>query len=118
MEEELLHFDVLDFKGRRIICTELQWANHIASDRNHAFMIDCEDEIIETLQSPDNGLRYIDRKDPRRKRDYYKLSRSRDYYTKVVVEYDNDECSGVGRVHTAYMPDQMTAGERPEFYNG
>lgn len=109
-----MHFDVVDYKGRRIVCTELQWANHIATDQNHLFMAECEDEIIAALKNPDHRIRYHDRRNPKRKRVYYKLSKSGDYYTKVVVEYDDDNCSGVGHVVTAYMPDKMTDGEKPE----
>ena len=37
-----LHFDVVDFKGNRIICTELQWNDHVIGDPCHTYMEGCE----------------------------------------------------------------------------
>lgn len=70
-----------------------------------------EREVIEALQSPLGSIRYIDRQYPHR-RIYYK--ESHDYYIKVVVEYEDDQCSGIGHLFTAYMPDRMPKGELPE----
>ena len=114
MENEPLHFDVLDFKGNRIICTEFQWINHVVGDPNHPYMDGCEEEVAAALQDPEYGYRCYDRRDPC-KRVYYKLSKSKDYWIKVVVKYEDASCSGTGRVHTAYMPGNITDGEKPEF---
>ncbi len=72
-----------------------------------------EKEIIEALQAPEYGFRCYDRVYPNR-RVYYKISKTRDYFTKVVVKYEDQSCRGIGEVWTAYQPDVMTDGEAPE----
>ena len=113
METEELHIDGTDFKGRRIICTESRWKEHIIGDPNHPYMEGAESEVIEAIQDPEYGFRCIDRDYPNR-RVYYKMSKSKDYWIKVIVRYKDDNCSGIGTVWTAYMPDEMTDGEIPE----
>jgi hypothetical protein len=76
-------------------------------------MEDQEDCVIETLQHPDHGIRHYDTKDNKR-RVYYKLSRSKDYFIKVIVAFDDADCNGTGRIVTAYMPDNIKPGEKPE----
>ncbi len=76
-------------------------------------MEDCEQEVIEALENPDLGINYLDRDYPNR-RVYYKISKTQDYYTKVIVEFDNTE-QIIGHIITAYQPDEITDGEIPEF---
>jgi hypothetical protein len=116
MEKEDIHFEVEDFKGRKIICTNSRWNDHIIIDPDHPYMEGSEQEVIDALQNPDPRFRSID-KDYPNGRIYYKLSRTGDYFTKVVVEYNNDKCTGIGRVWTAYQPDEIKPGEMPEFEN-
>lgn len=118
MDEKPLHFDITDFRGRRIVCYEERWNEHVIDEPDHPYMEGAEDEVIETLQDPEYGIRYLDRRydDPvfHDKRIYYKLSKSGDYYIKVVVKND-DETGEAGQVWTAYMPDGKEDGEKPEF---
>ncbi len=107
---EDIHFEVKDYAGRTIICTEIQWEDHVLGP-NHRIMEGCEREVISALQAPNNGIRYIDRKRANR-RIYYKDCF--DYYTKVIVEYKDDKCNGIGYLFTAYMPDSIPKGEIPE----
>ena len=73
-----------------------------------------EQEVIDALHHPLHGFRCIDRIYKNR-RIYYKVSKTQDYYTKVIVVFDDDSCNGAGKVLTAYQPDEMTDGEMPEF---
>jgi len=114
MNVDDIHFETIDFEGRRIICDELRWNDHIIGDPDHPYMEGTEQEIIEALQDPAYGLRYYDRTYPNH-RVYYKISKTKDYYTKVVVRFDNDKGEGIGKVWTAYQPDSVTDSERPEF---
>lgn len=108
-----IHFEVKDFAGRTIVCTLIQWEDHVLGP-SHRYMEGAEKEVIQTLQTPDNNVRYLDRspKYPNR-RVYYKKTHF-DYYIKVVVEYADKECNGIGYLFTAYMPDSIPPGEIPE----
>jgi len=66
----------------------------------------CEQEVVEAIESPDFGISYIDRDYPNR-RVYYKISKTQDYYTKVVVEFGNSE-EIIGQIITAFQPDEIT----------
>jgi hypothetical protein len=114
MEAEEKHFEVKDFAGRTIICTELQWEDHVCGRRDHLYMEGAEKEVIEALQSPDYGIRHFVDVDHPNRRAYYKLSWTKDYYIKVIVQFDDKECNSIGRVHTAYMPEDITPGDKPE----
>jgi len=83
MEPEELHLETDDFAGRKIICTELQWQDHVCGRRAHRYMEGCEQEVIDALRSPDHRIRYLldDEQHPNR-RAYYKLSWTKDYFTK------------------------------------
>ena len=75
-----------------------------------------EEVVIETLRNPDPGFCYhdVDRKD---RLVYYKMSETRDYFTKVVVEFDDNSCTEVGRVISTFQPDSTKLGEKPEWNN-
>ncbi len=113
MEPEDPHFEVEDFDGRKIICTELQWQDHVIRRKAHTYMEGSEREVIDALQHPDHGIRHFHGDEPRR-RTYYKLSWTKDYYTAVIVEFDSDDCCGIGHVVTAFMPDDILPGDKPE----
>lgn len=112
MNADEIHFEVIDCKGCKIVCTKEQWFDHIAA-RPHEYMEDEEERVKEAIRSPDFGLRHKD-KEYSKRRCYYRKSETEDYYVKVVVEFENENCDGDGRVITAYMPDDITPGEKPE----
>lgn len=113
MEQNDVHFETLDFEGRKIICKESWWHFHIVGDIHHTNMAGHEKDIVEALQNPEYGIRYIDRKHPNH-RIYYKSEPKRRFWLKVVVKYTNDECSGIGEVWTAFLTDSKPARENPE----
>lgn len=110
---EELQIDTTDYRGRRIICAKNYWEAHIVECPHHAYMEDEVDSVIDALKNPYLRMRFIDDEYINR-RCYYKLSYSRDYYTKVIVEFLNDQGEGEGRIITAYMPDSMKPTEKPE----
>ena len=110
---DTIHFKIDDFQGRSIICEESQWNNHVVGCRNHKFMAGRESIVIDALQDPDHGIRHYDVDYPKR-RCYYKTSKTKDYYTKVVVEFRNKNGSGNGRIITAFTTDSIKPGEKPE----
>jgi hypothetical protein len=107
-----IHFEVKDYAGRTIVCTVIQWEDHVLKP-SHKYMEGAENEVISALKSPDNNIRYIDR-NPKytNRRIYYKAIF--DYFVKVVVDYQDDKCDGIGYVWTAFMPSEITKGEKPE----
>jgi len=111
--DENIHLETTDFLGRRIVCTELQWKDHIVGCKHHDYMEGEEKTVIEALTDPDYGLRHIDADDPT-KRCYYKSSPRKDYFTKVVVKFENENGEGLGYIVTAFMPDNIRPGEKPE----
>jgi hypothetical protein len=40
--------------------------------------------------------------------------RSLEIGSKVIVEFKDNECNGIGYVVTAYMPEDITPNEKPE----
>jgi hypothetical protein len=107
------HFVTNDFEGRQIICEESQWVDHVCK-KPHSYMEGAEAEVIDALQNPDFGLRHVDREYPFY-RIYYKISTTKDYFTRVVVEFGNEDGEGPGRVVTAFQPDSIRHGDQPEF---
>jgi hypothetical protein len=89
-----IHFEVTDFKGRVIICEESTWNDHIVGGPNHPYMEGNEQEVIDALQNPEYGFRCHDRA-YKNCRIYYKLSNTKDYFTKVIVEYVDDQCNAM-----------------------
>lgn len=77
-------------------------------------MEDQEERVIRTLENPDYNMRHFDVNNDNC-RIYYRANRTQEYYIKVVVRFDNAEGSGQGRVVTAFMPDDIKTGEKPEF---
>lgn len=72
-----------------------------------------ESSVIDALQHPDHNLRHFDTEHPER-RIYYKASKTHDYFVKVVVKFDDKNCNGTGEIVTAFMPENIKPGERPE----
>jgi len=108
-----IHLDTTDFMGRRIVCTKTQWRDHIVGCKHHDYMEGEEEAVKNALIDPDYGMRHFDVDDPS-KRCYYKSSPHRDYYTKVVVKFENSNGEGIGYIVTAFMPDNIRPGEKPE----
>lgn len=113
MDENDIYFETEDFRGRRIICTKSQWYDHVVEGTHHRYMDGAEDDVIDALRNPHNNHRSYDRIYKNR-RVYYKYNRTWNDYLKVVVLFEDDSCSGTGKVWTAYQQDRITKGERPE----
>lgn len=113
-----IFFETEDFAGRKIICTKEQWDHHIC-DTHHSYMEACVEEVIDALKKPLNGFRCFDKNQEKypKKRIYYSLAKSKDYYTKVIVEFENKAGEGLGVVITAFQPDKISNGEKPELRN-
>ena len=107
-----LHFETIDFKERRVVCTRYDWFTHVVR-RGHEYMEGQESDVVDVLQHPDHGIRHIDKNYPTR-RIYYKASKTKDYFLKVVVEFEDESCNRTGKIVTAYMPDDIKPGEKPE----
>lgn len=110
---EDIHFEVKDFKGRTIVCEKERWFDHVAENPNHKYMDGSEEDVILALINPHNKHRCYDRARKNR-RVYYYYHSNLDEYTKVVVEFDDEMCEGVGKICTAYKLDEITSGEKPE----
>jgi hypothetical protein len=98
-------FEVIDPRGRRVICTEEVWNDHVLY--NHPWMDGREEEVKAAIQKPSFGI-YQDAGSEHR-HVYYHLHKSKRYYIKVVVEFVEDT---TGKVITAFNPDSTKAGER------
>lgn len=109
-----VYFEIEDFKGRTIVCERVRWFDHITENAHHNYMDGSEEDVIQALKNPHNLHRCFDRVRKNR-RVYYLHHPHWGDFTKVVVEYDNDNCDGTGKVCTAYKVDDITPGERPEF---
>jgi hypothetical protein len=108
-----VHFKVKDFKGRTIICEKSRWFDHIAESKHHAYMDGAEKDVINALENPHNKHRCYDRKYKKR-RVYYTYHPNWNSYTKVVVDFQDEDCNGIGLIWTAYQVDEITPGEKPE----
>jgi hypothetical protein len=76
-------------------------------------MEDEKEAVIQALKNPSFGMRFIDTDDSQA-RCYYRISETKDYYTKVIVKFTNENGEGVGHIVTAYMPDNVKPNETPE----
>lgn len=110
---EKLHIETTNFEGRRIICTESQWYDHIVENKNHNYMDGAESEVIDALKNPHNNYRCHDRYYKNR-RVYYGYREEWEEFTKVIVEFENEDCNGEGKVITAYAVDTKSPSELPE----
>lgn len=107
-----VHFETEDYKNRKIICAEDVWLYHILDE--HEEMENEEENIKNTLSSPQYGHAFIDKNFANR-RTYYKRIEKEDYFLKVVAQFENDDANGNGTLVTAYFTDQIKSGERPEW---
>jgi len=98
-------FEVVDPRGYKVTCTEDCLNNHIIP--HHPNMSGREEEIKLTIENPEFGLIYQDANRPERNI-YYKLSKKKDSYLKVVVEFDKEE----GIVITAFPVSYPKSGEK------
>lgn len=108
-----IHIETQDFKGNRIICTELQWQDHVVGHKRHIEMEAQEDLVIAALCHPVTQMRYHDTNYPMRMTYYGEGNLTR--YIKVTVQFQTDECVGTGNLITAYPTNNMKPGEKPEW---
>lgn len=99
-------FEAEDLRGKKIICTEDCWNNHIL--RNRPFMNGWEDDVKEAIQDPTLGCIYQDAEREDRCI-YYRLNRRNNSYIKVVVNFDSN---GLGNVITAFPTSAPKSGEK------
>jgi hypothetical protein len=108
-----VHFETIDFSGRKIICTLDRW-EHICRIP-HQYMEGEEQEVIDALQNPDFGVRYIDADYPENRRVYYLSINWKKCFIKVIVEFDDNNCDQNGTIITAFEPVNRKDGEMLEF---
>jgi hypothetical protein len=97
-------FETVDPKGRKVTCTEDQWNNHILT--NHSDMAGQEKNVQKAIEDPSMGI-FSDAKHANRNI-YYRKPPKKNYYIKVVVEFDGDH----GFVITAFPADSGKQGEK------
>ncbi len=99
-----IQFTVVDPRGKRVICTEDCWTNHILSARS--FMSGWEEEIKKAIEKPTFGIYQDANREERHI--YYCLTTKKDRYIKVVVGFGENE----GVVITAFPTNNMKSGEK------
>lgn len=97
-------FEVVDPRGKQVICTEYCWIDHILSNR--PFMVGLESEVKVTIQKPTFGI-YEDANRAERNI-YYRLFSGKERYMKVVVSFSDKD----GTVITAFPTNNMKSGEK------
>jgi hypothetical protein len=102
-----LVIDTYDKEGRHIICIRDDWLFHVCNEKgDHAFMINCMDDVIYTLENADKCKNeiYVDRDDKKQLTlDYQMRHRTDRGFVRVVVEFD-DISYKEGKIITAFMP--------------
>ena len=98
-------FEVTDCRGRRVVCSEEIWCDHILAGRS--WMRGWEPIVIEAIEHPT----YICEDRNRTEREVYYLLRTNGEarYIKVVVNFAAGEN---GSVVSAFPTDSGKAGER------
>lgn len=113
--EEIV-IDTKDKEGRHIICTRDQWLFHVCDEKSdHAFMIDCMDDVLYTIENADKCKNeiYVDRDDNRQlKLDYQMRHRTDRGFVRVVVEFTNLSYNE-GEIVTAFMPMNIRPKDTP-----
>lgn len=109
---KIAHFETVDYAGRNIFCSLIEW-EHVCR-RPHEYMEDEEQEVIDALANPDDGIRYIDCDYPLLRRVYYMTHIPKKCYVKVVVEFDDEKCKTGGKIVTAYEKNNRKDCEKPE----
>lgn len=98
-------FNVTDYNGRQVICSEERWNVHIAA--GHKIMQNNIAAVKDTITEPDSV--YESNQTPKREV-YFKKSLKPTYKdkfsTKVIVEYENE----VGEVVTAFPQPTESGG--------
>lgn len=98
-------FEVSDPRGRKVVCTEDCWNEHILFNR--PWMIGWEDEIQKAIEAPYMGI--FQDNDFENREIYYGLSKGKERYIKIVVEFQE---GNYGEVVTAFPTDSPKSGER------
>ena len=106
------HIETVDFLGNKVFCTERRWKRHICR-KPHEYMDGEEQEVMDTLKRPDYRIRHFDADEPCR-RIYYMSRPAKNRFVKVVVEFPDVACLGVGEIVTAYETNNIKDGEKPE----
>ncbi len=110
---KIAHFETLDYAGRKIFCSLIEW-EHICEEP-HSYMEGEEEEVIAALKNPDHGIRYCDADYEDTRRVYYMTHLPKECFVKVIVEFQDAECMGDGKIVTAYEPENIKPGEKLEF---
>jgi hypothetical protein len=98
-------FEVIDPRGKTVICTEDRWRWHIVSGHGK-FMDGYEDEVKQAIEAPTEGI-FQDAVRTERHNYYLRLPRSRKYI-KVVVDFSDEDG---GQVITAFKTDSVKQSE-------
>ena len=93
-------FEIKDKTGRKIRLTKRQWEHITSPTSPHAYMVNCLEEIKETLAVPDKIVNsvYDDFKS-----NYYRYYKNKKEYLRVIVKYLN----GSGFVISSYFVKHM-----------
>lgn len=105
-----IEFEVEDPRGRRIVCTQEVWRNHITRKRPWMSTPEWIEIVKKTLQEP-LGPIYQDANDPSKRQVYYRRITSPTRYLKVIVEFESEESDG--QLITATPANNGKTGERP-----
>ncbi|MCS6909088.1 MAG: hypothetical protein NZM11_00740 [Anaerolineales bacterium] len=105
-------FEVLDPKGRKVICHRVQWQEHVVANRPFMDSDYWVELARDAVEAPDYGIVYQDADYPNRNCYYAQIrGTKRRQYIKVVVEFD--DTGRRGHVVTAMRTDYMKPGEKP-----
>jgi hypothetical protein len=104
-----IEFEVIDPRGRRIVCSQDTWRNHVSKKRPWMSTPEWIEAVKKTLQEP---LVYIyqDANFPNR-HVYYRKQTNRTWYMKVIVEFKNEE--SIGELIAATPANSGKTGEKP-----
>ena len=98
-------FEVIDPRGRKVICTEECWFGHILGARS--WMAGMEEAVSAAIEKPSFGICCDPHNENRHI--YYRLYKNKPRYIKVVVDFVRED---LGRVVTAFPTDSGKSGEK------
>lgn len=111
---ENILFSVNDPYGRTVICEKTYYFDHVCKDgRKYQSDPEVIDEFRATIQNPDKTYGYCRDRDYPNRIVYMAKHKSNEFYNRVVVEYENANFEGVGKVTTAYQPTDVRKGDSP-----
>ena len=104
-----IEFEVEDPRGRRIVCTQDVWRNHVTRRRPWMAKPEWIEFVKKAIQKPIGHI-YLDANFPSRQVYYYRIMKPT-RYLKVIVEFENDESDG--QLITATPANNGKTGEKP-----